>query len=69
MELSLVCRKGHHMHHHYSTYYEIEKHHREDELARKLEQQYWIEQAELSTKKKRPRRWRMLVSIIVGFFA
>lgn len=57
------------MHHHFSTYYDLDKKMREQEVKRASENRYWVDQAQ--AHKARPRRyprWRTFVAMIVGFF-
>jgi len=56
------------MHHHFSTYYELDKKIREKELARDLEQKYWVEQATRRCRPRRLHRLRSFAAIIIGFF-
>ncbi len=57
------------MHHHFSSYYDLDKKMREQEIKRASENRYWVDQ--LQDHNYRPRRyphWRTFVAMIVGFF-
>lgn len=56
------------MQHHYSTYYELDRKLREKEVARDIEQKYWVEQATRRGRPRRLHRLRSLAAIIIGFF-
>jgi len=55
------------MHLNNGTYYEIDRRHREEALQRKLEAKNWVDQVNPRPRKKRS-RWRMYLSMLIGFF-
>lgn len=55
------------MHHHFSTYYEIERKYRAEELDRELDKKCWIRQAK-KNQLSHPNRKRNVLSVLLSFF-
>jgi len=57
------------MNHHFSSYYDLDRKMREQEVKRATEKRYWADQAQ--KRQQAPRRyprWRTFIAMVIGFF-
>jgi hypothetical protein len=55
------------MHHHFSTYYELDKKMREQDVQRAIDHNNQIKMAKSRLPKRRP-RWQTFIAMLIGFF-
>ena len=56
------------MHHHYSTYYEIDKKMREQEIQWAIDHNNRLKMAKSRMPKRSNPQWRTFIAMLVGFF-
>ena len=65
----MILREERIMNHHFSSYYDLDRKMREQEVKRASENRYWLDQVQDRKQKlRRTPRWRTFVVMMSGFF-